>query len=61
MERTTFVFKTEKSYRRVWDALNETHYLFTSFDRKKITVWGAAAIEDVRTNLNECGIKYTEI
>lgn len=60
MERATFTFKTEKSYRRVFEALNETYYLFASFDRNAITVFGAAAIEDVRTNLNECGIKYKE-
>lgn len=61
MERTTFIFKSDKSYRRVWSALNDTFYVFASHEHKKITVWGAAAIENVRNSLNECGIKYEEI
>lgn len=61
MEETTFVFRTEKSWNRVWDALYDTAYHFASYGYKAITVWGAKAIEDVRTNLNECGIKYKEI
>lgn len=61
MESTTFVFRSEKSYIRLWEALNDTAYHFASYGYKAITVWGAKAIEDVRTNLKECGIKYKEI
>ena len=61
MEETTFVFRSEKSWHRLWDALYDTNYHFASYGYKAITVWGAKAIEDVRTNLNECGIKFKEI
>ena len=61
MNCVTFEFRSEKSWLRVYNALNDTAFHFASYGYKAITVWGAKAIEDVRTNLNECGIKYKEI
>ena len=61
MKSVTFIFSSQKTYNMVWDALNDTAYRFASYDRKAITVWGGKAIEDVRTNLNECGYKYREV
>lgn len=61
MESVTFEFKSEKNWNRVWDALYDTSYHFTSYGYKAITVWGEKAIEDVRKNCKECRIAFKEI
>lgn len=61
MERKTFKFKTEKSWIRVWNALNDTFYTFTSFGNKSITVFGTRAIQEVRQSCKKCKISFEEI
>ena len=61
MENVTFEFKSEKNWLRVYDALNDTAYHFASYGYKAITVWGAKAIEEVRSQCKACRIAFTEI
>ena len=58
MKRATFKFKTEKSWLRVFKALNDTMYVFTAPEYKKITIWGDAAINALREACNDEGIKF---
>lgn len=61
MESKTFIFRSEKTWRRVCAALNDTMYVFTAYTPKEIRVWGAPAIAEVRNACDAAGIKYTEI
>lgn len=61
MINTTFEFKSEKNWLRVYDALNDTAYHFASYGYKAITVWGTEAIEEVRRSCKEARIAIKEI
>ena len=61
MESAIFKFRTDKSWVKVFKALNYTHYVFTAPDRRIIRVWGEKAIENVRKACKEANIKFTEI
>ena len=61
MENVTFEFKSEKNWLRVYNALNDTAYHFASYGYKAITVWGAKAIEEVRSQCKDCRIAFKEI
>ena len=61
MTGITFEFKTEKSWMRVWEALNDTAYHFASYGYKAITVFSEKGANELREVLNETGIKYKEI
>lgn len=58
MVRTTFIFKTIKSFNRVMDALNESMYPFCSFKEMQITVFGEPAARILGEELDRCRIKY---
>lgn len=53
MENKTYVFKSNKTYERVLNALNDTYYTFTAYERLQIKLYGAAAIADMDAVLNE--------
>lgn len=57
----TFEFRSEKSYRKVWEALNDTAVSFASYDCKKITVFSKMGAEMVREACIDAGIKFNEI
>jgi hypothetical protein len=61
MTRRTFKFSTERSWLRVYRALNDTMFTFTSFEHKCITVWGEPAIEEVRKACKRHRISFVEI
>ena len=61
MKRTTFVFHSAKSYRKVYMALLDTMYTFYSDEDKKITVYGEAAINDVRNACKQKRLVFDEI
>jgi hypothetical protein len=61
MESTIFKFRTDKSWVKVFNALNDTCYVFTAPDRRLIRVWGETAIKSVRKACDEANIKYVEI
>ena len=58
---TTFEFKTEKSWLRVWEALNDTAIKFASYGYRAITLFDKKGAEMVRTACEESNIKYKEI
>lgn len=64
----TFVFHTNKSYQRVFEALLDTPFAFsTEYGKVKlglnrcITVYGDKAIDNVRNACKEAGISYLEV
>lgn len=58
---TTFEFKTQKSYLKVWEALNDTAIHFASYGYKAITVFDEKGANMVRDICDEAEIKYKEI
>lgn len=58
---TTFEFRSEKNYIRVWEALNDTAIHFASYGYKAITVFSEEGAEMVREACTEAGIKFKEI
>ena len=54
---TTFEFKTQKSYLKVWEALNDTAIHFASYGYKAITVFDEKGANMVRDICDEAGIK----
>lgn len=58
---TTFEFRTEKSYSKVWEALNDTAIHFASYGYKAITLFDEKGATMVREACEEAGIKYKEI
>lgn len=58
---TTFEFKTQKSYLRVWEALNDTAIHFASYGYKAITLFDEEGAKMVRESCEEAGIKFKEI
>lgn len=58
---TTFEFRTERSYLRVWEALNDTNVHFASFGYKTITLFDEDGAEMVREACTDAGIKFKEI
>lgn len=61
MESAIFKFRTDKSWVKVFNALNDTCYVFTAPDRRILRVWGETAINAVRKACKEANIKFTEI
>lgn len=58
---TTFEFRSEKNYLKVWEALNDTSAHFASYGYKAITVFDERWAEMVRQDCKEAGIKFKEI
>lgn len=58
---TTLEFRTEKSYLRIWDALNDTSVHFASYAYKAITLFNDKDAEMVKEACDDAGIKYKEI
>lgn len=58
---TTFSFRSEKTYIRVWEALNDTALHFASYGYKAITVFDEKTADIVREACKDAGIKYKEI
>lgn len=58
---TTFEFKTEKSWMKVWEALNDTAIHFASYGYKAITLFDEKGANMVREACQEAGIKIKEI
>ena len=58
---TTFEFRSEKSYRKVWETLNDTAVPFASYGYKAITVFSKSGAEMVREACVDAGIKFKEI
>ena len=58
---TTFEFRSEKSYIKVWEALNDTAVPFASYGYKAITVFSEKGADMVRQACADAGIKYKEI
>lgn len=58
---TTFQFKSEKNYLRVWEALNDTAVKFASYGYKAITLFDKKGADMVREACEEAGIKFIEI
>ena len=58
---TTFEFRTEKSYIKVWEALNDTAIHFASYGYKAITVFSEKGANMVREACIDAGIKFKEI
>lgn len=58
---TTFEFRSEKSYIRVWEALNDTAVPFASYGYKAITVFSKSGAEMVRKACVGAGIKFKEL
>lgn len=56
---TTFEFKSEKNWLKVWEALNDTTCHFASYGEKAITVFDEKWAEEVRTQckLNRIAIR----
>jgi hypothetical protein len=58
---TTFEFRSEKSYIKVWEALNDTYIPFASYGYKAITVFSENGANMVREACTDAGIKFKEI
>lgn len=58
---TTFEFRSEKSYIKVWEALNDTAVPFASYGYKAITVFNEKGANMVREACTDAGIKFKEI
>lgn len=58
---TTFEFRSEKSYIKVWEALNDTAIPFASYGYKAITVFSESGANMVREACEEANIKFKEI
>lgn len=57
----TFKFKTKKSYMRVWNALNDTCWDFSSYDILSITVYDEKHSNELIKVLDDNNIKYDVI
>lgn len=57
----TFEFRSEKSYIKVWEALNDTAIPFASYGYKAITVFSEKGANMVREACSDAGIKFKEI
>lgn len=55
----TFEFKSEKNWLKVWEALNDTMYAFTSYAYKCITVFDIKVANELEEQLKECHIRYS--
>ena len=58
---TTFEFKSEKNYIRVWETLNDTAIRFASYGYKAITLFNDKDAEEVRGACKEARISIKEI
>lgn len=58
---TTFEFKSNKTWLRVWEAINDTAMHFASYGIRAITVFNEQDAQEVREALEEANIKFKEI
>lgn len=58
---TTFEFKSEKNYIRVWEALNDTAHHFASYAYKAITVFDDAVAAEVKEACKKARIAIREV
>ena len=57
----TFEFKSEKNWEKVWEALNDTMYAFTSWGYKAITVFDDKVAEELITQCKDARIAIKEV